>query len=473
MEYSVKNTADAYFYTQLFVPWASQSSCDRRAKSDILLAIPSTQSVCGMEYKMRYFRFDQFLIAQMSGRAIEDTKESSEEERYEAYRICLKRCGGSRPASTRTMKRWFGLEEFHKPNREQLIRLFFALELSVREADRWLVQGALEPEFQVNDFNEFFVMYALENHLSYEECQNMIDRFLGQVSMDLTIKQHHETHSLWQAYEQNCTMPQDAFMELAWSMQEYFKGYSITVLEYFGALKDEILRFRRQEYEDRMHAMLSETSYYRWMEEGALTDETDLVNIRRYIQACEKGTVEAPSQGILDCIREYVHILERSGHAQTQMLEELYPSREDMGMTDTGRMQRGEIRIMDDKYLSELLSIGLQKERQIRMLLEGENKQKLQEQKKRCRWIDRHDLLPLIFDVAQRRYRAEASHKEYRKEEARGAYELLANQILTACNMPLLNPQEYELDSVLDVCFGERGMLSLYDILLEYQGWRD
>ncbi len=36
----------------LFVPQASQNSPDRRAKSDILPAIPSTQSVCGMENTM-------------------------------------------------------------------------------------------------------------------------------------------------------------------------------------------------------------------------------------------------------------------------------------------------------------------------------------------------------------------------------------------------------------------------------------
>ena len=47
-----------YFYTRLFVPQASQNSPERRAKSDILPAIPSTQSVCGMEITMRIMGLD-------------------------------------------------------------------------------------------------------------------------------------------------------------------------------------------------------------------------------------------------------------------------------------------------------------------------------------------------------------------------------------------------------------------------------
>jgi len=45
----VKNKRDRLFFTQLFVPQASQSSYDRRAELDVRLAIPSAQSACGME----------------------------------------------------------------------------------------------------------------------------------------------------------------------------------------------------------------------------------------------------------------------------------------------------------------------------------------------------------------------------------------------------------------------------------------
>ena len=51
----MKNKRDRLFFTQLFVPQASQSSYDRRAELDVRLAIPSAQSACGMEIFMDFF----------------------------------------------------------------------------------------------------------------------------------------------------------------------------------------------------------------------------------------------------------------------------------------------------------------------------------------------------------------------------------------------------------------------------------
>ena len=51
---SVKNKRDRLFFTLLFVPQAPQSSYDRRAELEVLLAIPSAQSACGMEIFMIY-----------------------------------------------------------------------------------------------------------------------------------------------------------------------------------------------------------------------------------------------------------------------------------------------------------------------------------------------------------------------------------------------------------------------------------
>ena len=54
-EINVKNKRDRLFFTLLFVPQASQSSYDRRAELEVLLAIPSAQSACGMEIRIRKF----------------------------------------------------------------------------------------------------------------------------------------------------------------------------------------------------------------------------------------------------------------------------------------------------------------------------------------------------------------------------------------------------------------------------------
>ena len=48
----MKNKRDRLFFTLLFVPQASQSSYDRRAELEVLLAIPSAQDACGMEIGM-------------------------------------------------------------------------------------------------------------------------------------------------------------------------------------------------------------------------------------------------------------------------------------------------------------------------------------------------------------------------------------------------------------------------------------
>ena len=52
----MKNKRDRLFFTQLCVPQASQSSQDRSAELEVLLAVPSAQSACGMEDKMPIFQ---------------------------------------------------------------------------------------------------------------------------------------------------------------------------------------------------------------------------------------------------------------------------------------------------------------------------------------------------------------------------------------------------------------------------------
>ena len=52
----MKNKRDRLFFTQLFVPQESQSSQDLSAELEVLLAVPSAQSACGMEDKMPIFQ---------------------------------------------------------------------------------------------------------------------------------------------------------------------------------------------------------------------------------------------------------------------------------------------------------------------------------------------------------------------------------------------------------------------------------
>ena len=69
-EINVKNKRDRLFFTLLFVPQAPQSSYDRRAELEVLLAIPSAQSACGMEITMTdrhpYYEFEKIHMKSMN-----------------------------------------------------------------------------------------------------------------------------------------------------------------------------------------------------------------------------------------------------------------------------------------------------------------------------------------------------------------------------------------------------------------------
>ena len=68
----MKNKRDRLFFTQLFVPQASQSSYDRRAELDVRLAIPSAQSACGMEIFMTIELIKRLLDACYEAKRIRD-----------------------------------------------------------------------------------------------------------------------------------------------------------------------------------------------------------------------------------------------------------------------------------------------------------------------------------------------------------------------------------------------------------------
>ena len=52
-EVSLKNKRGRLFFKRLFVPQASQSSHNRRAESDVLIAVSPAGSACGMEVTMK------------------------------------------------------------------------------------------------------------------------------------------------------------------------------------------------------------------------------------------------------------------------------------------------------------------------------------------------------------------------------------------------------------------------------------
>ena len=81
---SVKNKRDRLFLTLLFVPQAPQSSYDRRAELEVLLAIPSAQDACGMEIKMSQQKVDRY----KQEKAHRKERLEKEKKRKKLLRIC-------------------------------------------------------------------------------------------------------------------------------------------------------------------------------------------------------------------------------------------------------------------------------------------------------------------------------------------------------------------------------------------------
>lgn len=400
-----------------------------------------------------FFRFDQFLISKMLKITLEEAKSVSETERYEAYRICLDEMGPRRMAATETVKKWFGVSDYTKPRREALIQLFFALKLSGDEAREWMVKGALEPDFQVNDYGELIFLYGLQNALPYEQCLDMIDEFVQCLSVDMEIRQHNYTNDIWIAYGKNCHLDPRQFLEWMTSIKEDFKGYSLTVLEYFKDLKREILEEIKSETKMHLEELLGETGFSRIESSRKLPPQQRRKAILRYLRKCESGKGDDLSPELIQCLRELLKISETSPDSNAMLLAELYPDRTSFRMQGNKRRKHGELRIMDDKYLSDILNIGTQKEKEIRLVIQGGDDKEIQKQKMRCRLIQRQDLLPMILCVSQARYMRENSDSHYDYLDARAQFVSLANRIMHACNMASLNPDEYELDHMLFECF--------------------
>ena len=426
--------------------------------------------------RKRYYKFDYYITAKMLGTSWDQSKDFSEQERYDAYRICLDRMGKNRIAATMTIQKWFGLGKVTRPNRERLIQLGFALGFTDTEVREMLVKGALEPDFQVNDYREMIFLYGLQNKMCYEECLTMIGKFEIQLSDQLVLEQHNRTEEIWREYTGSCHLSQEDF--LAWMLEraEIFKGYSKTVLDYFKDIKREILFEVKEDAERQLERLLSETGFLRWEEKWHMSKKNRSRNVPKYLHSALVNKTQRISEDLVETIEELLQMTRLSADSNSELLAELYTNIQQQLRKANTRRRRSEIRLMDDKYLSDLLNVGAQKERLMKLVIREiqsheENDQRealIREQKRRCRLLDRQDILPLILCVAQKRYLRKYSNEKYDAGRAKKQFVDLANQILVSCQMVTLDEERYELDALLCSCFEEEEMCSLSDVLEKY-----
>lgn len=422
-----------------------------------------------------YFRFDSYLIGKMLGKEWEMGAEKlTEEMRQQAYRICLQKMGQQKIASYQTIQRWFGIHGWSRPNREKLFELGFALEFSDYEAREMFVKGAMEPDFQVNDYREMTFLYGFEQSLGYEECLEMIDEFALALPGEFQVVEHNYTADIWESYGANCHLDRDSF--LGWMKENaiYFKGYSKTVLGYFMDLKREILEEVKRDAAIRLDELLGETGFLQWERIKHLSRKKRNNTIPQFLKRKRR---EGFSEELEKIILELLQMSGISEASNSELLTELYADVQFQYKIPNTRRKCGDLRILDDKYLSDLLNVGVQKERLINLLLrevKEDNKELshlIKEQRKRCHLIERQDILPLILCVSQKRYLRKG--KEYCAEDAKKSFINFANRILTSCQMVSVNEERYELDALLCSCFREGEMYMLSDVLEEYLSQRN
>ncbi len=434
--------------------------------------------------------------------------------RETAYRRCYQQVGKNCPVARATLRRWFHVGAAGRPSRSQMIAFAFALPLSVGELQEYFVCGLQEPGIQINDYQEMIYCYGLEQGISYEECRDMIEVFEREISRDTVLAQNTHTDELWSLYEEKKFLPKEEFLVWMCGHAFYFKGYSKVALHCFTELKHEILEYIREEARSDLYGILEEKDFFKWAAENHVREEDYGREIPRYLH----NVLRRKGQYLIDGqtkeeITMLCWIVYSSKDKNSDLLAELYASA--LTHEKDGSLSRRKkiisrknfdlpesVYFMTDKYVSQLIGVAQQKEKEIRLSMArsslmaveedaacpvwvrecmeeygvwkntataGETRaaldRVLRQQKQRCQLVKRSDLLPLIHYVAQKRYEQKKTvGGEYVRQDALNTFVALANQIFSRCHMMELD-ERYQLDYLFCSTYGEQDMYSLSDVI--------
>lgn len=441
-----------------------------------------------------FVRFDDFIIRKIGGNEI--NQELTEKIRHNAFLLFRKKTGNIDFASLPTMRRWFGINGYAEPGREQIYEICFALSLSGEDAEEFLRMGIHEPGVQFNDYQEIIYLYCLENHLSWETAQNLLEQFENSWDSSIQFEQTHSTNQLMKQFSMKKGESTDQFMQWMSVNAASFKGYSKTALDYFNTYHSIIVKYVRMDAAERLDALLKETDFLHWVRKKRILpvkNQGELV--RKYIRYVQRRRFMSISEDLLDNIRELNKIANAESDSSQSILS---------GIFTTGNAYSSVIGNMTGKHLSDLLNLPVQMERAIRAekaLAElKEQKGNLKcpqwiqdfiaeytkgkevpdtnaaakewlshfctEHKRRCRLIQRQDILPMVLYVAQRQYTDKMGENgtEYYQESAKSLFVEMANVTLSSCGMSVLNP-DFQLDAILLACFQPEEMYSYEELL--------
>ncbi len=439
-----------------------------------------------MRYQQRNNRdFDEFLINEWRESCEEMAAgEGEKETRKQAYQAFRKAVKGVQPADLHTMRRWFGLDGVSSPNRETVFRIALALQLSTEKTQDYLRKGLLLPGIQVNDHREFIYLYGIEHHLDWHMCQDMIAFYERHLPEAVSLLDEKCTQKLWDFYDTIRQLePEDFLFEMG-KKASYFKGYSKNVLEHYLHIQEELKELMRQEAAQQLESLLQSRSFTKWCEKNHISSDRirEEEVILHYLQNEGRRVRPAISREETEDFRMMARKAYGKGVYQSDILTEIYAAAMPNGRDKKGKYQKDRandigIRLISDKYLSDLLHIAQQKEREINLLQQfyqssGEEQNKilgkLRHQKQRCHIIEREDLLPLLHYLAQKKYTLKMDKEKngYQKDAAVKYFTDMANTVLEACQMEPLD-RHYRLDALLLSSFTEEEMFTISDMIEE------
>lgn len=466
----------------------------------------------------RYYHFSDFLIEHwLTPKELQEYQQEPEEKetyREIAYKHCYKKVSKSGVVTRPTLRSWFGLGKTDmgkKPRRAQIIAFAFAAGLSQKEMEEYLTEGMLEPEIQINDYTEIIYDYGLRHQLDYAACNDMILLFEQEVNKDVVIAQRTHTAELAKEYHREWDKSKEEFLVWMCKNASYFKGYSKVALNWFVKLKHEILEYIRQDSANALADALYHANYGAWEKENKIEGEDTGEAISRFIHNVSRRVGDARlSDELKEEILYFVWVVYGSKDQNRDLLAEIYSSAvgegrkiESLKSFKHKKIALPEsVYLMTDKYLSQMIGVAVNKEKDIRLsqalhcleaakeeepcpewIVKGmtqyriilkdatvakakkEIAKELKKQKHRWRRVRRSDLLPLIHYVAQKRYANRIMQDEkYDREEACGYFEQLANEVFSDCHMTPLN-EKYQLDSLYIMSFAQENMYSLSELI--------
>lgn len=431
------------------------------------------------------------------------TKEEMEQVRRPAFLKFRKLTERRSFASMPTMRRWFGIGGYATPGREQVFEICLALKAGPDQAERFLTVGLGESSFLFQDYRELIFHYGLYNKLTYTACQSLIHSFENQWSPSFSGTLEKDRSSFFQEYKAAKEKAPQAFLLWMIQHQEFFVGYSPETLDVLIACRKEIMKFIRREARDKLWSLLAETNYTAWRKSRRFQNLGMRDVLRRYVRTHQNDSHYMVSENMGDNILELSQIAYSELEANSKLLAEIF-SISKQGVNQKERKLFHNVKGMTAKHLSDLFNIPIQKKRSflmkkgncqlcglapdvtcpdwfVEMADECSRKHPafttveearkwlshyLSEQKRRCIDVCRNDILPFVHYIAQHRYLEELSNRNgvYSAKKAKQEFVTLANEVLALCRMVPVS-EDYELDTLLLLCFQPEEMYSFAEIL--------